>query len=393
LRRPLTAQRLSSTRISKRTSVRPTRRRPTTTTGNIALALIEEITEQESLNHDNVDERERSHPESSSTESAVVEVIRENEAAERILSDTSSPIHTSSRSRSTRTRRRPRSTPSHSISSTTAEQILHQQSTTSAAEQEGQSSFAISNSMTPIIVEDLPDSGRPQPRVMEKPRRTRISKRTLPKRTRRHRTAASSNNMTPEKPQQILDTESSNQGVHEETDVSVVISPSTVPIAVIDRPDMTRSHQSSFPNLNPKLPSPVHFQPVSDGDPASTNTNRISASTVEQMIEDELTRYLDEEAAIPGGEDSGSTRLPPIADLSNMEDTRGGELEMANAEGIPAQTQEYQHIQIARTPVFETTVGGQPQLSEAQETISCSRDGQTVGIDVNENTRYVELIF
>jgi len=115
LRRPLTAQRLSSTRISKRTAVTRTRRRPTTAAVNIVTDVMEETPDQESGNQGNVHQQATSPERSSSLESAVVEALPNIEAVQRTRSDAHSATPISKPTRSKRTRRRPRTTPSHSI--------------------------------------------------------------------------------------------------------------------------------------------------------------------------------------------------------------------------------------------------------------------------------------
>jgi len=395
LRRPLTAQRLSSTRISKRTAVTRTRRRPTTAAVNIVTDVMEETPDQESGNQDNVHQQATSPERSSSLESAVVEALPDMEAVQRTRSDAQSATPISKPTRPKRTRRRPRSTPSHSISSNTAEQIFHQESRIPASEQEGSSSFAISNSMTPIIVEDLPDSDRPrrQPRVLERRSQTRISKRTSSKKPRRHRSSTSSHNMSSITADKILDTESSNQQLNEATDESVAISNSTIPITVINVPESTAPQQELLNNSSQTHILQVDSPPDTDTNSPAINTNPIPPPTVEQTLEEELSRYLAEEAAIAGGEQSGSTTLPAIDDVCNTDAAQGCHPGNLNAEAMQPQYDENQRVLIPATPCCESSFVAPSSPTEAHGSTGYLRDDQILAVHVTENTGYVTTIF
>jgi len=395
LRRPLTAQRLSSTRISKRTAVTRTRRRRTTAAVNIVTDVMEETPDEESGNQDNLHQQATSPVRSSSLESAVVEALQDMEAVQRTRSDAHSTTPISKPTRSKRTRRRPRSTPSHSISSNTAEQILHQESRIPVSEQEGLSSFAISNSMTPIIVEDLPDSDRPpsQPRVLEKRSQTRISKRTSFKKPRRHRSSACSHNMSSIAADKILDTESSNQQLNEATDESVVISDSTIPITVINLPESTALQQELLNNSSQTHILQVDSPPDTDTNSPAINTNPIPPPTVEQTLEEELSRYLAEEAAIPGGEQSGSTTLPAIDDVCNTDAAQGCHPGNLNAEAMQPQYDQNQHVLIPATPYCEASFVAPSSGTEGNASTGCLSDDQILAVDVTENAGYVTTIF
>ena len=395
MRRPLTAQRLSSTRISKRTAVTRTRRRRTTAAVNIVTDVMEETPDEESRNQDNVHQQATSPERSSSLESAVVEALQDMEAVQRTHSDAHSTTPISKPTRSKRTRRRPRSTPSHSISSNTAEQILHQESRIPVSEQEGLSSFAISNSMTPIIVEDLPDSDRPpsQPRVLEKRSQTRISKRTSSKKPRRHRSSACSHNMSSIAADKILDTESSNQQLNEATDDSVAISDSTIPITVINLPESTAPQQELLNNSSQTHILQVDSPPDTDTNSPAINTNPIPPPTVEQTLEEELSRYLAEEAAIPGGEQSGSTTLPAIDDVCNTDAAQGCHPVNLNTEAMQPQYDQNQHVLIPATPCCEASFVAPSSGTEGNASTGCLSDDQILAVDVTENAGYVTTIF
>ena len=395
MRRPLTAQRLSSTRISKRTAVTRTRHRPTTAAVNIVTDVMEETPDQESGNQDNVHQQATSPERSSSLESAVVEALPDMEAVQRTRSDAHSAIPISKPTRSKRTRRRPRSTPSHSISSNTAEQIFHQESRIPASEQEGLSSFAISNSMTPIIVEDLPDSDRPwrPPRVLEKRSQTRISKRTSSKKPRRHRSSGSSHNMSSITADQILDTESSNQQLNEATDESVAISNSTIPITVINVPESTAPQQELLNNSSQTHILQVDSPPDTDTNSPAINTNPIPPPTVEQTLEEELSRYLAEEAATPGGEQSGSTTLPAIHDVCNTDSAQGCHPGNLNAEAMQPQYDQNQRVLIPATTCGESSFVAPSSGTGGNTSTGYLSDHQILAVDVTENTGYVTTIF
>ena len=398
MHRPLTAQRLSSTRISKRTAVtRTRRRRPTTAAVNIVTDVMEETPNQESANPDNVHQQATSPERSSSPESAVVVALPDMEAVQRTRSDAHCATPISKPTRSKRTRRRPRATPSHSISSNTAEQILHQESRIPASEQEAQSSssFAISNSMTPIIVQDLPDSDRPpsQPRVLEKRSQTRISKRTSSKKPPRHRSSASSHNMSSLTADKILDTESSNQQLNEATDESVAISDSTIPITVINVPESTAPQQELLNNSSQTHILQVDSPPDTDTNSPAINTNPIPPPTVEQTLEEELSRYLAEEAATPGGEQSGSTTLPAIHDVCNTDAAQGCHPGNLNAEAMQPQYDQNKRVLIPATTCGESSFVAPSSGTGGNTSTGYLSDHQILAVDVTENTGYVTTIF
>ena len=395
MRRPLTAHRLSSTRISKRTAVTRTRRRRTTAAVNIVTDVMEETPDEESGNQDNLHQQATSPVRSSSLESAVVEALQDMEAVQTTRSDAHSTTPISKPTRSKRTRRRPRSTPSHSISSNTAEQILHQESRIPVSEQEGLSSFAISNSMTPIIVEDLPYSDRPlsQPRVLEKRSQTHISKRTYSKKPGRHRSSACSHNMSSIAADKILDTESSNQHLNEATDESVAISDSTIPITVINLPESTVPQQELLNNSSQTHILQVDSPSDTDTNSPAINTNRIPPPTVEQTLEEELSRYLAEEAAIPGGEQSGSTTLPAIDDVCNTDAAQGCHPGNLNAEAMQPQCDQNQRVLIPATPCCQASFVAPSSGTEGNESTGCLSDDQILAVDVTENPEYVTTIF
>jgi len=304
MRQPLTAQRLSSTRITKRTLAKRACRRTSANDVNVSPATIEDIAEQASTNPDNIVQSVFSHETLSSMESSSVEALPDTHTASRRQSDKQSPTHLSKPTRSKRSRRRRPSTPSHTISSNTAQQILDQAARTCAHQKEGggQSLLGMSSSMTPIIVEDLPDIRGPQPSVLGRTSQARVSKSIPSGRRRRNHYSSSYTNTTEMSSAQELGSEPSDLGVSQGTELGVAITDSTILMTDSDIPESNPSQPGPFNHLGQRDVSQSHSPPSTSGDPAATasNNNRIPRPQVSDPLEEELNIYLNVEGSLPG---------------------------------------------------------------------------------------------
>lgn len=378
-RQPLTAQRLSSMRISKHRSTRRTHHSANRNTQNISAAAMEAIIEAESTSDNNADPSESSMEMISSEEPIIVEDLPETSTTQSHISqsDKSQPAPMSKENRPKCTRRRRQNSSVNTRNTAHAlEQVLHQESQAGDRQQEVPFSVRILRSTTPIVVEDIPEISRPQPTVLDKQSQTRISKRNSSKRTRRRRPSTSNESCSPPTADQTLDQESVNLDATRDSNLSVPISESTVSTTVSDMGNTNAIQQDLLVDSEQEHTSHTNFPEASQPLPTSSCSHSTPAAGFEERLEEELNRYLEAEDTISIAEESSTTTAIAIENTVNANTSGTAHNTNSSCEGIATKHTIYPAVQIPATPAKEASIPTPAQNAQADGNISCASESE-----------------